>query len=54
MVGNLCKARAFFADIEPGGADPKVSGIFLSGDAGGVIVQGGDVVANPQDGSGPW
>ena len=31
-----------------------MSGIFLSGDAGGVAVWGVDVGANPQDGAVPW
>ena len=32
----------------------KVLGLFLSGDVGGVVVRGGDVGANPQDGAGHW
>ena len=46
---------AVVADIEPvGGVSEGVGTFFLSGDAGGVVVWGEDVDANPQDGAGPW
>ena len=35
------------------GADPKVLDIFQGGDPGGVVVWGGDVGTDPQDGAGP-
>ena len=42
-------------DIEPrGGRSEGVGAFFKSSDAGGVVVRGGDVGANPQDGAGPW
>ena len=46
---------AVVADIEPGeGGSKGVGTLFKSGDAGGVIVWGGDGGANPRDGAGPW
>ena len=43
------------ADIEPGGGRYEgVGTFFLSGGVGGVVVRGGDVGANPQDGAGHW
>ena len=58
VVGKLCKSRKSWGwlsrILSREGADPKVSGLFFSGGAGGVVVWGGDVGANPQDGAGPW
>ena len=58
VVGKLERARKSWGRLSQilsrEGADPKVSGMFLSGDAGSVVVRGGDVGANPQDGVGPW
>ena len=42
------------ADIDPGGGGYEGVGVFLSGDAGGVVVRCGDVGANPKDGVVPW
>ena len=56
VVGNLCTARKswgqLFRILIREGADPKVSGIVLGGEIGGVVVWGGDVGTNPIDGSG--
>ena len=46
--------EAVVADIEPGGGGSKgVRKMFKGNDAGGVVVPGGDMVNNPQDGAGP-
>ena len=51
VVGTLGKARKIWGRLSrifsPEGADPKVSGFFLSGVAGCVDVRGGDVGAYP-------
>ena len=57
--GNLCKARKSWVQLsrilsQEGGRSEGVGTFFLSGDAGGVIVWGGDVGANPRDRAGPW
>ena len=45
---------ASVADFESGGGGPESVGTFFQGgDTGGVVVRGGYVVTNPQDGSGP-
>ena len=58
VVGNLRKARKSWGRLSRilsrEGADTKVSGHFYSSDAGGVVVWGGDMGANPQVGAGPW
>ena len=42
------------ADFETGGGGSNgVWAFFQGGDTGGVVVQGGDVGTNPQDGAGP-
>ena len=42
------------ADFEPGGGKSiGVGTFFKGGDPGGVVVQGGDVGNDPQDGAGP-
>ena len=42
------------ADFEPGGGKSiGVGKFFQGGDPGGVVVQGGDVGNDPQDGAGP-
>ena len=51
VVGNLQRGRKIWGQLSwilsREGADLKVSGhFFLSDDAGGVVVQGGDVGAN--------
>ena len=45
---------AVVAGIEPGGGrSERVRTFFQGGDAGGVVVRGGDVVTDPQDKAGP-
>ena len=45
---------AVVEDIDPvGGRSKGVGTFFKGGDAGGVVVWGGDVGTNPQDGAGP-
>ena len=59
VVGNLCKARerelgSVVADIRlGGGGSTGVRTYFLSSDAGGVVVLGGDVGDKLQDRAGP-
>ena len=58
VVGNHQRARkswgAVVADFDPGGGGSEgVGKFFQGGDTGGVVVRGGDVGTNPQDGAGP-
>ena len=57
VIGNLQKARKSWGRLSRilswEGADPKVSGHFQGGEPCGVVVRGGDVGNDPQDGAGP-
>ena len=57
VVDNLHRERRSWGKLSRilsrEGTDPKVSGIFQYGYTGGLVVQGRDVVTNPQDGVGP-
>ena len=57
-VGNLqrvSKSWGYFLRILSleGGGSKGVGTFFKGGDTGGVVVQGGEVGTNPQDGAGP-
>ena len=58
VVGKLQKARkswgAVVADFEPGGGRSEGVGTFFQGgETGGVVIQGGEVGTNLQDGAVP-
>ena len=57
VVGNLCKARKIWGQLLQiliqEGRIRRCRDIFKGGDAGGLVVWGGDVGTNPQDEAAP-
>ena len=54
VVGKLQRTRTVVTDFDPGGGRSEgVRTFFQGSDTGGVVVRGGDMGTNPQDGAGP-